>query len=252
MFEDILLESEQTELLGQLVEAARNVSRDQREKFMYIGVSGGAFIQHQGLNGHTLNVYKGDLEILGSTGMILITYGRNTFSFDVTPLGFRYYEWIKHKTTEPVSRLESEIHQYLNASRFQSNHPSAYQKWTEAEAILWSADSEKQLTTIGHLCRESLQEFAADLIERYELSTESDKSKTVARIRAVLKMQADRLGESKKAFFEALVVYWGTVSDLAQRQEHGAQKEGEKLTWADGRRLVFQTAFVIFELDQEL
>lgn len=47
---------------------------------------------------------------------------------------------------------------------------------------------------------------------------------------------------------DALVVYWGTVSDLIQRQEHGAQKEGEALRWEDGRRVVFQTAVVMFEI----
>jgi hypothetical protein len=37
-----------------------------------------------------------------------------------------------------------------------------------------------------------------------------------------------------------------------QRQEHGAQKEGRPLVWEDGRRVVFQTAIVMFELDRAL
>jgi hypothetical protein len=49
-----------------------------------------------------------------------------------------------------------------------------------------------------------------------------------------------------------LLAYFGTVSDLIQRQEHGAQKEGEGLMWEDARRVVFQTALVMFELDRVL
>ncbi len=36
------------------------------------------------------------------------------------------------------------------------------------------------------------------------------------------------------------------------RQEHGAQKESETLQWEDARRVVFQTAMVMFELDRTL
>ena len=52
------------------------------------------------------------------------------------------------------------------------------------------------------------------------------------------------VGERDRAFLDALLTYWGTVSDLVQRQEHGAKKEGEPLMWEDARRVVFQTAIV--------
>lgn len=48
---------------------------------------------------------------------------------------------------------------------------------------------------------------------------------------------------------DALVVYWGTVHDLAARQEHGAAK-AVPLVAEDARRVVFQTAIVMFELDR--
>jgi hypothetical protein len=48
-----------------------------------------------------------------------------------------------------------------------------------------------------------------------------------------------KLGSTGKQFLDALVAYWGTVSDLVQRQEHGAQKEVSNLVWGDGRRVVF-------------
>jgi hypothetical protein len=54
------------------------------------------------------------------------------------------------------------------------------------------------------------------------------------------------------SFAEALLAYFGTVSDLVQRQEHGAQREGAPLRWEDARRVVFQTAMVMLELDRAL
>jgi hypothetical protein len=45
---------------------------------------------------------------------------------------------------------------------------------------------------------------------------------------------------------------YATVSDLVQRQEHAGQREGEPLVWEDGRRIVFQTAIVMFEIDRSL
>ena len=71
-------------------------------------------------------------------------------------------------------------------------------------------------------------------------------------VKAVIAHRKASLGDASSAFLEALVEYWGTVIDLTQRQEHGAQKEGSPLTWDDGRRVVFQTACVMFELDRAL
>ncbi len=53
-------------------------------------------------------------------------------------------------------------------------------------------------------------------------------------------------------FLEALIGYWGTVSDLIQRQVHGAQREVERLGIEDGRRVVYQTLNVMYEVDRAL
>jgi hypothetical protein len=109
------------------------------------------------------------------------------------------------------------------------------------------------MTTIGHLCREAIQEFATTLINQYQPpDVDIDKAHTVARIKAVLNSCANKLGSSEKPFLDALIVYWGTVSDLIQRQEHGGQKEGNPLAWDDARRIVFQTYVVMFEIDRSL
>jgi hypothetical protein len=253
VFENVLLEQEQKELLSALVEAARNVPRNRRRKFMFIQCMQNSWVQHPGLPDRTLEAYKGDIEILAREGLLAISYSRNTLNFDVTPQGFKYYEQMKQHAGQPVQRIETTIRNYLVADYFQQKYPEAYQKWTEAEAMLWASDSEHQFTTIGHLCREAIQEFATALIEQHQPpNVDKDKAHSVARIRAVLDLRKDQLGSKEKPFLAALLAYWGTVSDLIQRQEHGGQKEGEPLVWEDGRRVVFQTAVVMFEIDRAI
>jgi hypothetical protein len=53
-------------------------------------------------------------------------------------------------------------------------------------------------------------------------------------------------------FLDALIAYWRAVSNLVQRQEHGVQKAGSQLVFEDGRRVIFQTAIVMFEVDRAL
>jgi hypothetical protein len=123
----------------------------------------------------------------------------------------------------------------------------------EAESIVWSDNSEQQLTVIGHLCREALQEFANTLVEKYlPPGVDDNRAHTENRIRVVLAQQENQLGSTESLFLDALIRYWRTVSDIVQRQEHGAQREGALLTGEDGRRVVFQTAIVMFEIDRAL
>jgi len=250
MFENILLEQEQKELLFIVVEAARNVPRERRQKF-YVS-SGGmdgslqSSLMHQGLPNGQIRVYEGDIETLAHTELLRLT---NLMSFDVTPLGFKYYEYLKQRVGQPIQRVESVIQNYMASDLFQQRYAQAYQKWASAEAMLWSSDSEQQLTTIGHLCREAIQEFASALVEQYQLqNVDQDKAHVVARLKAVLDLQSQRLGTTYKPFLETLLSYWGTVSDLIQKQEHGGQREGQTLVWEDARRVVFQTAIVMFEI----
>src|SRR5262249_39946694 len=129
----------------------------------------------------------------------------------------------------------------------------AYKKWLEAERLLWASDAQPQLTTIGHLCREAMQEFATALVERHQPpNVDADKAHDVARIKAVLDHRGAALGTTLKPFLKALLAYWGTVSDLVQRQVHGGQREEKPLIWEDGRRVVFQAAVVMFEIDRAL
>jgi hypothetical protein len=253
----VLLEPEQEELLKALVEATRNVPRNERQKFIFTQSWGpGDRISHPGLPGQMMGAYEGDLDVLEREGLLNVSYTgqRGNRFFDVSPLGFRFYEEMQRRLGTPAQQVEEGLKRYLEADAFQQKYPAAYRKWAEAEKLLWASDSEQQLTTIGHLCREAMQEFATALVDRHQPPgvRDTDKAHTVARIRTVLNQHASRLGTTAAPFFDALLAYWGTVSDLVQRQEHGAQKEGRPLIWEDGRRVVFQTAIVMFEVDRAL
>jgi hypothetical protein len=252
--EDIVLEQEQKDLLIMLVEGTRNVSHDRRQAFRVVQADGVDICFHPGLPGGSANLYMGDIDILANEGLVNLSYGpRGAARFDVTPRGFAYYEFLKMETGQPAHKIEQSIRSHLSANEFRKRYPSAYKKWHDAEGLLWGSDSEVQLTAIGHLCREAIQEFATAAVERFHpTDVDGDKANDVNRIRCVLQMRASRLGDTERSFLDALVEYWKAVSSLVQRQEHGGQKEGRILVWEDGRRVVFQTAVLMFEVDSAL
>lgn len=254
MFDDIYLMKEQVDLLKAMVEAQRSMPRDQRHQFLLARTFDGDFLWHQGFSERELRIYHGDLDVLAQAGLVTPSYGSGRDpNYEVHPRGYQYYEWLHQQAGQSVEHMEAEIKSYLDAEDFQRRHPLAYQKWTGAAGRLWSSDSEAEWTTIGHLCREAMQEFADDLVRQFRPEdVTDDKAKTVARLRAVLNVRKSRMGDSEAAFLDALLPYWGTVNDLIQRQEHDSQKEGVPLVWEDARRVVFQTAVVMFEIDRAL
>ncbi len=252
-FNGILLEPEQEELLSLIVEAVRNTPREKRQKFIVVQLEEGVdLLLHPGLKKSENRIYYGDVEELGRQGLLAIGFeSPGNPNFDVTSLGFRYYEHLKRKKGEAVQRVETTIRECLNSPEFRAKYPEAFAKWSSAEDLLWQTDTQQQLTTIGHLCREALQGFATSLVELYQPpDVNTDKTKTVARLKTVL--GAAQLGIKKEGFLEALLAYWDTVNGLIQRQEHGAYKDGEQLVWEDARRVVFQSIIIMFEIDKTL
>lgn len=250
---DILLEQEQEELLSTVVEIIRNVPREERRAFMVSRTLAGDTLVSPG-RGPQPRIYYGDVEILASKGLLNLRFGsKGTPNLDVTPEGFEYYRIMKERSGKPMEQVEDEVTKYLEAHDFQQRYPKAYAKWSEAGAKLWAGDSPNQLTTIGHLCREAVQEFATALVEKFQPpDAPADKARDQSRIRAVLAHVRDQLGSREVPLLEAMIDYWNAVSGLIQRQEHGGQKQGDALRWEDGRRVVFQTAVVMFEIDHSL
>lgn len=251
------LQREQEALLESLVEAARNVPIDKRERFVAPSAGDGnrPTLTHPGLPDGGLRVYLGDVEALAQEGLVSLARSPQgtALTVDVAPRGYALYKEMRLRSGQPLREIESTVMDYLNAEPFRDRYPEAHQKWSQASERLWSSDSERELTVVGHLCREAMQAFATALVERHQpLGVDQDRQHVVARIRAVLHLHRERLGATAVPFLDALLVYWGTVSDLVQRQEHGAAREGESLIWEDGRRVVFQTANVMFEIDRSL
>jgi hypothetical protein len=255
MLDDIVLEPEQVNLLFFLVESMKSVPREERIKI--IGdqdMYGKAHIMHRGFPDGKAVALLGDIEALHHVGMVHLTMlGTGTFAFDIAPRGFKYYELHQAKSSEPAERLQGLVKRYIDSDRFRSTYPIAFAKWAKAETLLWESDSTNELSTVGHLCREAMQEFSTVLVERYKPSgVDSVKAHDVARLRAVINHRANILPSTLTPFLEALIAYWGTLSDLVQRQEHAGQKEGQPVTWEDARRIVFQTAVVFLEIDKAI
>jgi hypothetical protein len=254
MFEEVMLDPEQKELLTVLVELSRKMPRDKRFKFIVVQSMKGAFLICPGHPDLNIKIFVGDVEILARENMIDITYSsRGSPNINVVPRGYAYYKHMKQQEGQPLENVENTVRKYLATESFRQMYPKAYQKWAEAEDMLWGDDSESQLTTIGHLCREAVQEYADYLVDKFKpTDIPEDKASTVARMRGILNQTKGKLGEKEVACLDALLAYWGTVIDLIQREEHGGQKEGKPLVWEDGRRVVFQTSVVMFEIDRSV
>ncbi len=253
-FETVDLLDHQKTILLELVKADHTVPLEHRGRFIVSEAMGQpASVAHRGLP-ENLDVGVGDIESLGDANLLRLGRGSGgSLKFQITPAGFRYAQWLRGQTGEPLLRVSDTVRSYLGSAHFKNQYKVAYQKWAQAETALWGEDSASSLTTIGHLCREVLQDFCTALIEENQPPQPNmGKAKTVDRLKSVFKLHQPTLGQGVTEFLDALVAYWGTLSDLVQRQEHGAAKEGEQLTWEDAQRVVFHTAVVMWEIDRSL
>ena len=251
----MLLEPEQEQLLGTLVEASRRVADPSDRIFTMFLPDGPAFIGGGGLPpGQPLTAEDDDIPVFEHAGLVrVLTRGRGLIRFRVTPEGENYYAHMKARAGEPVREVEDDVRSYLDSEPFRTRNDAAYRSFTEAERLLWGPDSQKQLTAVGHHAREALQAFATALVERHQPpEVNPDPTKTFDRLSAVVNLHRPQLGKGRSDFLDALFGYWREVVNLAQRQEHGGQKEGEPLAWEDARRVVLHTAVVMVEVARTL
>jgi hypothetical protein len=236
----------QEELLFVIVEANRAVPR---EEFYFF--ESFKEVQHPGLSENPRKIFPADLRALSRSGLLDIRESsKDLSSFEPTNRAFEVYSELKRRQGEPTRRVEAHMRSCLEQESFRLAHPKAFERWSQAEQLLWNHDSSLQLTNIGHLAREAMQEFADSLVKRTRvLEGDADKAKTINRMRSVL---AARLGARESRLVNALMEYWCAIEDLVQRQEHGALREKEDLTWGDARRVVFQVMVVMFEIESSL
>lgn len=240
------LEREQEELLARMVEGAREVPRPERE-WLLVSFNQGAFLQGPGIGRE--DVAEGDVQMLERAGLIYaVRYSQQQGNptYALTPEGLEYYA--ETRESEPAARQESELRRFLDFKTFSTDYPKAYTKWSEADALLWRADSGGEFTTVGHKVREALQEFATETVERYDPPDVETKPALVnKRLGAVIAKLLPGMDDKRAALLKALGDYSEATWGVAQRQEHGAQKEGEQLTWLDARRVVFHAGSVMYE-----
>ncbi len=247
-FDQIILEPEQENLFIRMVENVRSVPRKSRSPMIEANsIDGTCLIMPKGeITGYAY----GDPDALAYSGLLNMDYGsRGSKRYTISPVGYQYYDWLVKQQGKPVERIEKEVFRYFEFEGFKDNHSDAYQKLKQAEELLWSSDSSKNFSAVGHYCREAMQEFADTLYEQVlDKSSEEPKASTVKRLREIIETKSTESGKTVTAFLDALLPFWGTVCDLVQRQEHAGQKEGDSIKWEDARRVVFQTANVMFEL----
>jgi hypothetical protein len=243
---DLPLETSQQELLAQLLEADERVEDGWRQ-FLVVGTQSGSTLIHPKMKNREIDA--GDVRTLAEYRLIRrVPTSGTTPNYEVGPAGRQYVTWWKQQAGGPIEQVEAEVRRFLDGEGFRRRHEAAYDHWAEAVKDVWEADSSAKLTSIGHACRESLELFITDLVAaRQPANVNPDPQATIDRLRAVIGTVT-----LSKRVSDLLLAYFGTVWDLVQRQEHGGQKEGEPLVQEDARRVVFQSALVMFELDRTL
>ena len=104
MYEDILLDPEQRELLGKLVEAERTIPRHQRHEFFVARTLTGSSVIHAGVDNGEMPVHYPDIVVLADAGLLRLSgQSADSPSFFVTPQGFAYHDELRKRSEEPAS-----------------------------------------------------------------------------------------------------------------------------------------------------
>jgi hypothetical protein len=152
-------------------------------------------------------------------------------------------------TGDPFDITYGAARTMLASVAFAEAFPGAFEPWAEAQRLLAGTEPQKHLTTIGHNAREAAQGFATAMIQRFGADAEpdADVKHVKARLGSVIAAHRKALGPKRRKVLEDLGTLWSSSVDLIERQEHGAQKEGETVTTDDARRIVYLTMFLMTE-----
>ncbi len=251
------LEPEVERLLADIVEWVRSVARGTGRTIIVSRTQTGTSMTLSGSHRSRPAVWE-DVETLIHLGFLRRTGGSAIDHIaQLTPDGFAHYEDYKRRAGAPASAVEVDIVSYLDGPDFARRHADAHAKWMKAVDALWSSDREGDFTSVGHHAREAMQAFATEcVVACHATSAPPEIEKSINRLWAVADVLRPKVGDREAAALdaltdvvEALMKYWEAVNGLAQRQEHGNTKD-VRLTWEDGRRLVFALGFAMFELDR--
>lgn len=238
------LEREQEDLLLAMVDAARGARRDEQQWHL-----GGQNANEMTGPWGARRVLPRDVETLCEAGFLDAVHLNYVYGNDyvITAQGYFNADAIRHRRSPGFAGQEADTRRLLDSSAFREAYPNAFARWSEAEQALRSSP-ETELTTVGHKAREAMQAFATELIDMYSpADVEPDPALVNKRLGAVIAKYLPQLGDARANLLKALGDYSEACMAVIQRQEHGGQKEGHPLAWADGRRAVFHVASVMYE-----
>jgi hypothetical protein len=127
--------SEQLDLLGKLIEAARSLPRDRRQPFTFASQSDGSgkvissFVEHPGLSPERIPVYRGDLdELIEARFLRRSTDLKDGFEFDITNRGYNYYH--QQVAVSPPAQLPLSSLTAGQRRRLQQKLDGLQQEWS--------------------------------------------------------------------------------------------------------------------------
>jgi hypothetical protein len=243
----------QVALLLDLVDA----SRATEGRFLMVHVGEALMLRHEGFPDTYREFDYKDAAVLRDAGLLNVTYRGEggVFYFVVSPSGLQAYGDWHRQMGDAAAVVEGDIRTLVESEGFRTRHPNAYDCWQEATNLLWAKDATDRVSDLGHHCREAMQEFADSLLANMNLQPEeADKQKTKNRIAQALEhaKASGKFGDATFGILDAMSAYWAALNQLVVRQEHSGTKEGEPPDWDDARDVVFQTLFVMYELDRNL
>jgi hypothetical protein len=192
------LESEQVQLLVEMVEAERDVPREQHRWFL-VSVMDGEYLEGPDRQRKVLGP---DLKELVYAGYLRDDVHGN---YTISPTGRAFYAELQQHAGGPAERADAEIRRFLDGAVFRAAYPGAYDLWAQAESLLWAAESEKELTTVGHKAREAMQRFATEAVERYQPENpDRDPTKVNRRLGVLIAQALPGMSEARANLLKAL------------------------------------------------
>lgn len=258
-FNHITLEEEQKTLFRQLAEIVKSFPRNERMAIQCLPTSTDfeLIIPSKKSGYKEINeISAGDIQSL--VNYRLLEYDTLSESsrplLHITPVGFEYYEYLVNQITDISNRIESHVTSYYKFDDFEKKYPLTVMRLKTAEKLLWKSDSMEKFTQIGHLCREAAQHFAETLyINVMGKESSYPINHTVKRLSEIVALKKESESKTLMRFLDSLIVFWGELNDLIQKQEHGAENElTAPVGWEDSRRVLFQTLNLVYELDRSL
>lgn len=243
--QEILLTAGQEELLFKLADKDRELNSLGKDRGIRVSNTFDGFILRIGRE--TIPHDPGDWVELQNKKLVIFAF-KNLLSGDTTYAvsaeGIAYAQSIRLKRGLGPSIAERKVLWLTDETR--QRYPDCIKLLEDAASLFWSDNRDSNLSTIGHKCREALQEFSSALYQEICPNNEAlPKEKTRSKLRAVIEKIKPEIGDSNHDLTDALLSLWNAVDNLAQKVEHTNQ-----LSAGDVERLLLYSHLIMAELDQ--